>query len=151
MRCPKCKSDKTAVIDSRGDDNSIRRRRECQECGFRFTTFERVELSFPLVIKKDGGREQFNSAKIRRGIIIACEKRPVNAEAIEKAVFNIEQKILEKFQKEITTRDIGAIVMEELAGLDEVAYVRFASVYREFSDVKQFIDVLNSLRSKGIN
>ncbi|MEZ4754017.1 MAG: transcriptional regulator NrdR [Bdellovibrionota bacterium] len=145
MHCPKCSSDKLSVIDSRGDGNSIRRRRECQECAFRFTTFERVELSLPLVIKKDGRREIFNREKVRGGIMRACEKRPVSMEKIDRVVDSIERKINEMCVKEVSGEDIGRIVMEEIQSLDQIAYVRFASVYREFSDISQFVETLKNL------
>lgn len=149
MRCPRCTSDKSAVVDSRGDENSIRRRRECQSCGFRFTTFERVELSLPMVIKKDGRREPFVREKVKAGIIRACEKRPVSMGDIEKTVDNIELKVSELCAKEVPSIQIGDFIMEALKGLDKIAYVRFASVYREFSDLNQFVDTLQSLESTG--
>ena len=145
MRCPRCTSDKSAVVDSRGDDNSIRRRRECQGCGFRFTTFERVELSLPMVIKKDGRREPFDRLKVKAGLIRACEKRPVSIGDIDKTVENIELRISELCVKEVPSIKIGDYLMDALKGLDQIAYVRFASVYREFSDVSQFVDTLQSL------
>jgi transcriptional repressor NrdR len=145
VRCPRCTSDKSAVVDSRGDDNSIRRRRECQGCGFRFTTFERVELSLPMVIKKDGRREPFDRLKVKAGLIRACEKRPVSIGDIDKTVENIELRISELCVKEVPSIKIGDYLMDALKGLDQIAYVRFASVYREFSDVSQFVDTLQSL------
>ena len=148
MRCPRCVSDAISVIDSRADDNEIRRRRECQSCSFRFTTYERVELALPMVFKKDGQRQQFSREKIRAGFLRACQKRPVSIEVIDKTVENIEQKVLERCVKEISSRDIGDLVMEALKELDKIAYVRFASVYREFSDVSQFVDTLQSLDAK---
>lgn len=149
MRCPRCTSDKSAVVDSRGEESSIRRRRECQGCGFRFTTFERAELSLPMVVKKDGRREPFEREKVKAGIIRACEKRPVSMEAIEKTVDNIELRVSEGCLKEVPSIQIGDYIMEALQGLDKIAYVRFASVYREFSDVNQFVDTLQSLESAG--
>jgi transcriptional repressor NrdR len=145
MRCPRCTSDKSAVVDSRGDDESIRRRRECQSCGFRFTTFERVELSLPMVIKKDGRREPFERQKVKAGLVRACEKRPVSVDDIDKTVENIELRISELCVKEVPSIKIGDFLMDALKGLDQIAYVRFASVYREFSDVSQFVDTLQSL------
>lgn len=145
MRCPRCASDKSAVVDSRGDDNAIRRRRECQTCAFRFTTFERLELSIPMVIKKDGRREPFDRQKVKAGLIRACEKRPVSMDSIEKTVENIELRISELCVKEVPSIRIGDFLMDALKGLDQIAYVRFASVYREFSDVSQFVDTLQSL------
>ena len=145
MRCPKCESERSSVVDSRGDGNSIRRRRACQECEFRFTTYERVEMSLPMVVKKDGRREAFDRDKLRGGLLRACEKRPISVEVIDATVENIERKLQELCLKEIESRRIGDFLMEELKELDTIAYVRFASVYREFSDVNQFVDTLESL------
>jgi transcriptional repressor NrdR len=145
MFCPKCNSDKSSVTDSRSDSGAIRRRRECQDCGFRFTTYERVELTLPGIIKKDGRREAFDRDKVRRGFRRACEKRPVSAEAIESAVDAVEKRMQELCVKEVDSRILGEAVMDELRKLDKIAYVRFASVYREFSDVNQFVDALQSL------
>ena len=142
MLCPKCSSEKSSVTDSRGDGGAIRRRRECQDCGFRFTTYERVELVLPGIIKKDGRREAFDREKVRRGFRRACEKRPVGAEAIDAAVEAVEKRMQELCVKEIDSRILGEAVMDELRKLDKIAYVRFASVYREFSDVSQFVDAL---------
>jgi len=111
----------------------------------RFTTFERVELAMPMVIKKDGRREQFDEGKLRGGFIRACEKRPVSVERVDLAVDSVKHKISEQFAKEIPAQVVGEMVMEELKGIDKIAYVRFASVYREFSDVNQFVDTLKSL------
>ncbi len=145
MRCPKCGSDHSAVIDSRGDEDAIRRRRECQECGVRFTTYERIELSLPMVIKKDDRREPFDRNKLRAGLVRACEKRPVSMAAIDTTVDAIERRVSELCLKEIPSRQIGDFLMEALKALDQIAYVRFASVDREFSDVSQFVDTLQSL------
>jgi len=145
MFCPKCNSDKSSVTDSRGDGGAIRRRRECQDCGYRFTTYERVELSLPAVIKKDGRREVFDREKIRSGLRRACEKRPVSTEAIDAAVEMIERKLQEMCVREVDSRVVGEAVIDELRKMDKIAYVRFASVYREFSDVSQFVDALESL------
>jgi transcriptional repressor NrdR len=145
MFCPKCSSEKTSVTDSRSDGGAIRRRRECSDCGFRFTTYERVELTLPVVIKKDGSRENFDREKIRKGLRRACEKRPVSIEAIDAAVEAIERRAVELCQKEVDSRELGELVMDELRKMDKIAYVRFASVYREFSDVSQFVDTLKSL------
>jgi transcriptional repressor NrdR len=145
MFCPKCNSDKTSVTDSRSDAGAIRRRRECGDCGYRFTTFERVEMVLPVVIKKDGSRENFDREKIRNGLRRACEKRPVSMETIDTAVEAIEKRIQELCQKEVESRLLGELVMDELRKMDKIAYVRFASVYREFSDVSQFVDTLQSL------
>lgn len=148
MRCPKCGSDHSAVTDSRGDENAIRRRRECQNCGVRFTTYERIELSLPMVIKKDDRRESFDRNKLRAGIVRACEKRPVSMSSIDATVDAIERRVSELCLKEIPSRQIGDFLMEALKDLDQIAYVRFASVYREFSDVSQFVDTLQSLEDK---
>ena len=145
MFCPKCNSDKSSVTDSRGDGGAIRRRRECQDCGYRFTTYERVELSLPAVIKKDGRREVFDREKIRSGLRRACEKRPVSTAAIDAAVETIERKLQEMCVREVDSRVVGEAVIDELRKMDKIAYVRFASVYREFSDVSQFVDALESL------
>lgn len=145
MFCPKCNSDKSSVTDSRGDGGAIRRRRECQECGYRYTTYERVELVLPAVIKKDGRREVFDREKIRNGLRRACEKRPVSTETIDAAVEAIERRLQEMCVKEVDSRVVGEAVIDELRKIDKIAYVRFASVYREFSDVSQFVDALESL------
>ena len=154
MKCPYCNHPDTRVIDSRPaeDGSAIRRRRSCDECGKRFTTYERVETIPLIIIKKDNNREQYNRSKIERGIIRACYKRPVSAEAIQKAVERIEIKIFNLEAKEVSSTDVGEIVMDELKELDEVAYVRFASVYREFKDVNTFMDEIKKMmldRSKG--
>lgn len=152
MKCPRCDSDETRVVDSRegGDGRSVRRRRECESCSFRFTTFERIEESMPMVIKKGGQRESFDREKILGGIKKACQKRPVSVLAMEDVVRGIETKLLESGEKEISSEYIGHLVAEKLQTLDEVAYVRFASVYRRFSDVNEFRDVLNTLiKSSG--
>ena len=154
MKCPYCNHPDTRVIDSRPaeDGSAIRRRRSCDECGKRFTTYEEVETIPLIIIKKDNNREQYNRSKIERGIIRACYKRPVSAEAIQKAVERIEIKIFNLEAKEVSSTDVGEIVMDELKELDEVAYVRFASVYREFKDVNTFMDEIKKMmldRSKG--
>jgi transcriptional repressor NrdR len=145
MFCPKCSSDETSVTDSRSDGGAIRRRRECGECGFRFTTYERVELSLPLVVKKDGRRETFDRMKVRAGFTRACEKRPVSIEIIDAATEATERQVQELCVKEVDARVIGDMVMNRLREIDKIAYVRFASVYREFSDVSQFEETLASL------
>ena len=154
MKCPYCNHHDTRVIDSRPaeDGSAIRRRRSCDECGKRFTTYEKVETIPLIIIKKDNNREQYNRSKIERGIIRACYKRPVSAEAIQKTVERIEIKIFNLEAKEVSSTDVGEIVMDELKELDEVAYVRFASVYREFKDVNTFMDEIKKMmldRSKG--
>lgn len=154
MKCPYCNHPDTRVIDSRPaeDGSAIRRRRSCDECGKRFTTYEKVETIPLIIIKKDNNREQYNRSKIERGFIRACYKRPVSAEAIQKTVERIEIKIFNLEAKEVSSTDVGEIVMDELKELDEVAYVRFASVYREFKDVNTFMDEIKKMmldRSKG--
>ena len=145
MKCPKCGSIRSSVVDSRGDPSAIRRRRECQECGFRFTTYERIEIALPLVIKKDGRREAFDLHKLRAGLLRACEKRPISVEQIDAVASRIERHVGELCVKEIESLRIGDLVMEELKNLDHIAYIRFASVYREFSDIGQFLETLQSL------
>lgn len=149
MKCPYCNHPDTRVIDSRPaeDGSAIRRRRSCDECGKRFTTYEKVETIPLIIIKKDNNREQYSRSKIERGIIRACYKRPVSAEAIQKAVERIEIKIYNLEAKEVSSTDVGEIVMDELKNLDEVAYVRFASVYREFKDVNTFMDEIKKMQS----
>jgi len=150
MKCPYCYVPESKVIDSRPADNgmSIKRRRECPSCGRKFNTYEKVE-DIPLrVIKKDGSRQSFEKSKIMNGVTRACEKRPVTSEEIEKLVNEIEAQVYNKSNKEITTLEIGEMVMEGLKDLDDVAYVRFASVYRQFKDVNTFIDELQKLIEK---
>ena len=147
MKCPFCSHTEDKVIDSRlsQEGDVTRRRRECLKCGRRFTTYERVEEAQPLVIKKDGRRELFDRTKILNGVLRACEKRPVGIETMEKVVDKIEKRLLETGDREIQSSIIGAAVMEELKTLDEVAYVRFASVYREFRDINEFMTELKGL------
>ena len=151
MKCPFCTHDDTRVVDSRlgKEGNNIRRRRECVECERRFTTYERVEETLPLVIKKDGRREVFDRQKIISGIQRACEKRPVSIATIEKVVDQMEVKLQESGEKEIAASRIGEAIMEALQSLDEVAYVRFASVYRQFRDINEFMSELTDILSKG--
>lgn len=150
MRCPFCSADETRVIDSRlsEDGDSVRRRRECEVCGERFTTFERAELKLPQVIKSDGRREEFNEDKLRGGMTRALEKRPVDADKVEKAIGRIRHKLIASGEREIASRRIGEWVMDELKDLDPVAYVRFASVYRSFQDLNAFSETVQSLQSE---
>ena len=150
MKCPYCSNPDTKVIDSRPpeDGNSIRRRRACDECGKRFTTYEKVETIPLIIIKKDNNREQYDRAKIEAGILRACYKRPVSAEAIQRTIEAIETEIFKREEKEISSNLIGEIVMEKLKNLDPVAYVRFASVYREFKDVNTFVAELKKILDK---
>lgn len=147
MMCPRCDSQKTRVVDSREgvDGRSVRRRRECEACTFRFTTFERIEDSLPMVVKKGGQRESFDRYKILSGMKRACEKRPVSVMELEDAVKSIEARLLESGEKEVSSEIIGEMVIAVLKDLDQVAYVRFASVYREFSDVGEFMETLRNL------
>ncbi|MED5330048.1 MAG: transcriptional regulator NrdR [Planctomycetota bacterium] len=147
MRCPFCKQNSDRVIDSRTsqDADVIRRRRECLECSGRFTTYERVGETVLRVVKKDGTHTPFEREKIIRSMIIACQKRPVTMETLETLVTDIETQLHEMFEKEVASKYIGYLVMESLKDLDHVAYVRFASVYREFKDVNQFLEELKPL------
>ena len=147
MKCPYCSHPDTRVIDSRPaeDGNSIRRRRSCDVCGKRFTTYEKVETIPLTIIKKDNTREQYERRKLENGVLRACYKRPVSTSDIQSTVDRIETKVFSLEEKEIPSSVIGEIVMEELKDLDEVAYVRFASVYREFKDVITFMDELKKI------
>lgn len=144
MKCPYCASTEDKVIDSRmsGDGSSVRRRRECLKCAKRFTTYEYVEAAPLMVVKRDGRRQEFSREKIKNGIIKACEKRPISMDTIDGLVDKIEREIQRSADKEIKSTDVGQLVMEKLYGLDEVAYVRFASVYRRFKDVSHFMKEL---------
>ena len=152
MRCPYCSAEKNHlnVIDSRSCDgeNSIRRRRECEQCHKRFTTYERVELRMPRLVKKDGSRTDFDRDKIVGSMMLALRKRPVTTELVDAAIQRIEQKVLALGEREIDSRRLGEMVMEELRKLDKVAYIRFASVYRSFSDVDDFRDAIREVREK---
>lgn len=151
MRCPFCKVDDDKVIDSRAasDGYAIRRRRECLACGRRFTTYERIEESPLRVIKKDGGREPFERRKILLGLIKACEKRPIPIADLESITERIENQVLEEYDSEVPVQYIGELVMRELKDVDQVAYVRFASVYREFKDINEFMDELKGMLGVG--
>ncbi len=150
MNCPFCSHDDTRVVDSRlgKEGNNVRRRRECPECGRRFTTYERVEEMLPWVIKKDGRREAFDRSKIISGMQRACEKRPVSVEQIESMVDRLERYFQEAGEKEINASVVGEEVMKSLQQVDEVAYVRFASVYRQFKDINEFMLELKDLLGK---
>lgn len=147
MKCPFCNQDDTRVVDSRpvDDNSSIRRRRMCDACGKRFTTYEKVETIPLIVIKKDQNREQYDRRKIENGVIRACYKRPISAQQITKFVDQIENQVFGREEREISSEVIGELVMDQLKDLDPVAYVRFASVYREFKDVNTFMDELKKL------
>lgn len=147
MKCPFCNQENTRVIDSRPvpDNNSIRRRRQCDECGKRFTTYEKIETIPLTVIKKDQSREQYDRRKIQDGVTRACYKRPISVEKIESMIDEIETEVFNREEKEIPSALIGEIVMDKLQDLDAVAYVRFASVYREFKDIDTFMDELKKI------
>lgn len=147
MRCSNCFNKSTKVLDSRPieEGQSIRRRRECEQCGFRFTTFERIEELPLIVVKKDGVRQEYNREKLIRGLIRACEKRPVPLEKIESIAMDVEREVRDIGASEIDSKKIGELVMERLSDVDEVAYVRFASVYRQFKDISVFLDELKDL------
>ena len=147
MKCVYCNGTDSRVIDSRQteDGTAIRRRRECESCGRRFTTYEKVDMIPLMVIKKDRSRQVFDSAKLRRGILRACEKRPVSLSDIDQLVRSIEMRAYNHCDQEIRSDEIGEMVMEGLKKMDEVAYVRFASVYRQFRDIQTFMDELSSL------
>ncbi len=153
MRCPFCNNDDTKVIDSRPTEegHAIRRRRGCDECGRRFTTYEKVEETILMVAKKDSRREVFDRNKVLNGIIKACEKRPVSMARIEEMADDIEKTLNNLMEKEVTSDYIGELVMEQLKKVDEVAYVRFASVYRQFTDVNTFIREIEKLIGKQDN
>lgn len=150
MKCPSCQYNETKVIDSRlnSDGTSIRRRRECLKCEKRFTTYEYVEHVPLMVVKRDGRRQAFDREKIISGIVKACEKRPVSIEKIEDITSEIERLVQKKYDREVEAKDLGELVMEKLVQLDEVAYVRFASVYRQFRDVNQFMSELKLILDK---
>lgn len=150
MKCPFCDHPGNKVLDSRpaNDNRSIRRRRECERCTRRFTTFEMVEETPLIVIKKDGSREEFSRDKMLRGLIRACEKRPVSVETLESVVTEVERELRSLAHAEVESRDIGSLVMQQLYPVDEVAYVRFASVYRQFKDISMFMLELNELLNR---
>lgn len=150
MRCPFCQSDDTKVLDTRllDDGSQVRRRRECTACGERYTTRETVDLNLPRLIKSDNSRETFNEEKLRSGLLKALEKRPVKTSQIETAIARIERKLMAQTEREVPSTKIGGWVMEELKALDEVAYIRFASVYRQFQDVEAFKKEIDKLMNK---
>jgi transcriptional repressor NrdR len=147
MKCPYCGDPESKVIDSRvsKDGGMIRRRRECEVCAKRFTTYERVEEMLPLVVKKDGRREPYDRMKVVTGLKKACEKRPISVEDIEKTAGDIETALLESGEPEVASSRVGEQVMQALKDLDEVAYIRFASVYRSFKDVGEFVDLIKKI------
>ncbi|MFH1771538.1 MAG: transcriptional regulator NrdR [Candidatus Omnitrophota bacterium] len=147
MRCPYCNDNEDKVVDSReiSEAKEIRRRRECLNCGKRFTTYEHIERTSLMVTKKDGRREPFNRQKILNGLSRACEKRPISMQKLEKIVLEVSEEIQKKFDQEVESRLIGELVIKKLADLDDVAYVRFASVYRQFKDINQFMRELRDV------
>ncbi len=149
MHCPFCNHDETKVIDSRlaGEGRQVRRRRECQDCRERYTTFETAELVMPRVVKRDGRREPFDEAKLRAGIARALEKRPIESEAVEEGIDRLLHSLQTMGEREVSGRVIGDMVMQELRGLDQVAYVRYASVYRSFQDIAEFREEVERLQS----
>ena len=153
MRCLYCNCTESKVIDSRSadDDRTIRRRRECMGCGRRFTTYETIEVQPILVVKNDGTRQAFDVSKIKRGIIKACEKRPVSMSKIDKLVEDVKKQIFNSLEQEISSKRIGEMVMDGLKSIDEVAYVRYASVYRQFTDISSFMNELEALMKENKN
>ena len=151
MKCPFCSSSESKVVDSRSsqDSRAIRRRRECLSCYERFTTYERIEEFQPMVVKKDGRRESFDRKKIVEGIIKACEKRPVSMDEVDAFVSDLEKEIQDRGEREVESRLIGERVMSKLRAWDDVAYVRFASVYKQFKDLNEFMDQLQELLSES--
>ncbi len=151
MKCPFCQHPDTQVIDSRGSDEgaTIRRRRRCLACDKRFTTYERVELAMPSIIKRGGSRAEYDRDKLRSSMTLALRKRPVPREAVDDAIGRIEEKLLSLAQREIKSDKLGELVMRELKRLDKVAYIRFASVYRSFEDVDEFAEVVKEVRPAG--
>jgi transcriptional repressor NrdR len=145
MKCLYCGNEESKVVDKRDLERSIRRRRECLKCKNRYTTYEKPEAFTFFIVKKDGRREEFNKEKLVTGITKACEKRPIPQEKIEQIADQIEQELIKKEKKEIRSRDVGSIVMRKLKSLDKVAYIRFASVYREFTDLESFEKELKTL------
>lgn len=148
MKCPYCKHTESKVIDSRPtvDGESIRRRRTCQKCGKRFTTYETIETNSLMVIKKDGSRQQYDREKLMRGIVKACQKRPVTKAQMDALLSDIEQRLYSRLENEVSSMTIGEMVVERLVDIDEVAYIRFASVYRDFQDVDSFMDELKRIQ-----
>ena len=147
MKCPQCGFEEDKVVDSRTtkEGEAIRRRRECLKCSFRFTTYEYIERAPLMVVKKDGRREQYSREKLLTGLLKACEKRPVSREQLERVIEDIEGVMFSKFKNEVKSTEIGNLVVDRLQSLDEVAYVRFASVYRQFKDINQFMSEVRGL------
>lgn len=152
MRCPFCNNEDTKVLDSRQveEGTAVRRRRECDSCIRRFTTYEKYEYTPLIVVKKDGRRDEFLRSKIIEGMLRACEKRPISMEAIEEAAYTIEKELRNSHEREVSSKEVGEAVMERLFSLDEVAYIRFASVYRQFTDVQRFMRELQELVQRKV-
>ncbi|WMW79773.1 transcriptional regulator NrdR [Undibacterium cyanobacteriorum] len=150
MKCPFCHNDDTQVIDTRisEEGDTIRRRRRCAHCDKRFTTYERIELSMPVIVKKNGSRSEYESGKLRASLMLALRKRPVSAEAVDTAIQRIEEKLLNSGQREVVSGHLGELVMRELKRLDKVAYIRFASVYKSFEDVSEFVEAIQEVKKK---
>jgi len=149
MKCPYCAEDNTQVVDTREneDGDTVRRRRRCLACDKRFTTYERVELQLPLVVKKNGSRVDYDREKLRGSMMLALRKRPVNAESVESALDRIEEKLVQMAEREVASERVGELVMRELKKLDKVAYIRFASVYRNFEDVDEFSEAIREVKT----
>jgi len=150
MKCPFCQHDDIQVLDTRVSEegDAIKRRRRCVNCDKRFTTWERIELTMPYVVKKNGSRTEFQASKLRDSLMLALRKRPVAAESVDKAIASIEEKLLTSGQREVVSGYIGELVMQELQRLDKVAYIRFASVYKNFEDLAEFQDAIEKVESK---
>ncbi len=150
MKCPYCHHVDTQVIDTRisEEGDSIRRRRRCASCDKRFTTYERIELAMPVIVKKNGSRSEYESSKLRASLMLALRKRPVSAEAVDTAIQHIEEKLLASGEREIISGQLGELVMRELKRLDKIAYIRFASVYKSFEDVSEFVEAIQEVKKK---
>ncbi|GGX06913.1 transcriptional regulator NrdR [Undibacterium macrobrachii] len=151
MKCPYCHHDETQVIDTRisEEGDSIRRRRRCSSCDKRFTTYERIELAMPVIVKKNGSRSEYESSKLRASLMLALRKRPVSAEAVDTAIQHIEEKLLASGEREIISGHLGELVMRELKRLDKIAYIRFASVYKSFEDVSEFVEAIQEVKKNS--
>jgi transcriptional repressor NrdR len=150
MKCPYCHHADTQVIDTRisEEGDTIRRRRRCASCDKRFTTYERIELAMPVIVKKNGSRSEYESSKLRASLMLALRKRPVSAEAVDTAIQRIEEKLLASGEREIVSGHLGELVMRELKRLDKIAYIRFASVYKSFEDVSEFVEAIQEVKKK---
>ncbi|MFA9275721.1 MAG: transcriptional regulator NrdR [Candidatus Aquirickettsiella gammari] len=150
MKCPYCHHGDTQVIDTRisEEGDTIRRRRRCASCDKRFTTYERIELTMPVIVKKNGSRSEYESSKLRASLMLALRKRPVSAEAVDTAIQRIEEKLLASGEREIVSGHLGELVMRELKRLDKIAYIRFASVYKSFEDVSEFVEAIQEVKKK---